>query len=125
MSLATAFNETSHVIANTFTDGPAFNLGNAYGLTLAITNQGASALNAFELWGRPLAVPETMPFFKLKSSGFVTPDFFLLQGVIDPVTLAPGSTSILMLNVDLLGAVKLIMRSAGTSNIVVSGASFQ
>lgn len=123
-AIATRFNETNHVISNTFTDGPIFDLGNAYGLTIAITNNGASALNAFEIWGRPLDTPSTYPYFKLKTTGYTTPDFFLLQGIIDPVTLATGSSSVLFLNVDLLGSIKLVCKSAGTSNITVSGASF-
>jgi hypothetical protein len=122
--IATQFDETNHVISNTYTDGPIFDLGNAYGLSLVITNNGASALNAFELWWRPRVTPSTYPYFKIKSSGFTTPDFFLLQGIIDPVTLASGATSSLMLNVDLIGSLKLVCKSAGTSNLTISGASF-
>lgn len=122
--ISNRFEETTHVITNAFTDGPILDVAGAYGLSIAITNQGAGALNAFELWGRPIDAPATYPYFKYKASGFLVPDFFLLHGITDPTTLAASNTSILFFNVDLVGSVKLVAKSASTSTIIVSGAAF-
>ena len=91
-------------------------------LGLEIKNTGANALNAFEVWGR---CSPTGNWVRVSQIGtdYSTPVYPVNRAIGAPVTLAPGATVLLVL--DVLGFAEVQLRAstgASTTTLEIHGA---